>query len=260
MAGQLPVNGTRWRWAAASEIGTSHLKVGSRKQDAFRCFRTEGAGQALCAIVCDGAGSAKFGGEGASLVCRSLSLALRAHFRVHTTCPTNDEIWDSLDSIRDQLAAVAAARSSERRAFASTLVMLVVTEHEVLIVHIGDGAVVARTSLGEWRTASQPQNGEYASTTYFITDDPAPTVRFTRLQAEYDAFSVFSDGIENLAIDQKSGAAHGPFFQTMLKPLDATMLAGKNRKLSAALADFLKAPRVCDRTDDDKSVILISSR
>ncbi len=46
----------------------------------------------------------------------------------------------------------------------------------------------------------------------------------------------------------------------MMTPLDQTPTAGKSLSLSAALADFLGSERVCERTDDDKSLILISTQ
>ncbi|WP_354326954.1 PP2C family serine/threonine-protein phosphatase [Porphyrobacter sp. MBR-155] len=246
-----------WRWAAASEIGSSHLRLGTRKQDAMSCFLT-GSG-ALCAIVCDGAGSAPFGGEGASVLVRTLSESLRAHFRVGRVLPEDDDVWSWVDSARDRLAMAAEQRETTRRAFASTLVMLVATGNKILTAHIGDGAIVARTGAA-WETISPPENGEFASTTYFATDDPMPRLRLERHEGEWTGFAVFSDGIENLVLDHRNDAPHEPFFNTMIAPVDALNEPGKDAKLSSALAAFLRGPKVCDKTDDDKTLLLLSSR
>ncbi len=221
------------------------------------CFR---ANEALCAIVCDGAGSAEHGGEGASVICHTLTDALRRHFRQGAALPDNEDIWSWIDTARDRIGIAAEKRGKTPRAFAATLVMLVATRHAVLTAHVGDGAVVARLTDESWRTLSPPENGEYASMTYFVTDDPAPRLRITRVTEGHTGFAVFSDGIENLALDHRTDAPHAPFFKSMLDPLDKYEKDGKSAKLSAALAGFLNSPRVCDKTDDDKTLLLISAR
>jgi hypothetical protein len=258
MAGLSPVDGERWRWAAASQIGSAHQKLGIRKQDAWQCFVV---GRIFCAIVCDGAGSAQFGGEGASVVCRIASTAIRSHLRETGRLWSDEEAWRCIDLVRDTLAHAAERRHVPRRNFASTLIMLVAAPEDLMIVHIGDGAVVARDQSGVWRALSWPESGEYASSTYFVTDDPAPRVRFTRFQESYDGFAVFSDGIENVALDLQAKQPHEPFFRSMLNPLDRMVTTlGKNFELSQALSNFLGSERLCAKTDDDKTLIICSGR
>ncbi len=261
MAGQLSTDRARWRWATASQIGTSHVRLGTRKQDALRCFLTgEDSSPVLCAIVCDGAGSAEYGGQGASLVCRILSVSIREHFRSAREIPTEDQVWAWIDLARDSLAVAAERKATRRQAFATTLVMLVATPEKILTVHVGDGAIVAREKSGVWRALSWPESGEYASTTYFVTEDPAPKVRILSVPVEFDAIAIFTDGIENLALDHKAMTPHEPFFRNMMSPIDNAPSSGKVRSLSDALASFLKSEKVCSRTDDDKSLILASVR
>jgi len=114
---------SRWTWACASQVGTSHIRTGQRLQDAYSCFAsTSGGREFFVGIVSDGAGSAEFGGEGASLVCRSISVAARRHFAMGQglPSPTTFEFW--VDEARDRIYQVAQARSKDARDFASTLV------------------------------------------------------------------------------------------------------------------------------------------
>lgn len=251
----------RWRWALASQIGTSHIRLGTRKQDALKTFTLQGKDgrQILCAMVCDGAGSAQYGGEGASLTCRIISQAIRQHFSDTDMMPNTVEIWSWIDAVRDRMAQAAENREAIRKNFACTLVLLITREDEQMIVHIGDGAVVGRDQAGEWKALTWPENGEYASSTYFITDDPEPRVRFIEGNELYTAYALFSDGIEDMALDQKAMTAHTPFFTSMIRHLDGAGGEGKDHGLSAALATFLDSDRVCERTDDDKSLILLSA-
>lgn len=251
----------QWRWALASQIGTSHIRLGTRKQDALKTFTLQGKDgeQILCAMVCDGAGSAQYGGEGASLTCRLISQAVRQHFSKTDVIPTTEEIWSWIDTVRDCMAQAAEKREVSRKSFACTFILLIARINENIIVHIGDGAVVGRDHAGEWKALTWPENGEYASSTYFITDDPEPKIRFVEGNQIYSAYALFSDGIEDLALDHKAMTAHAPFFNSMIRPLDNLSFEGKDQNLSAALATFLDSDRVCDRTDDDKSLILLSS-
>ena len=214
----------------------------------------------MCAIVCDGAGSAEFGGQGASVVCRTLTQGLRLHFATSDLLPSDDDIWSWIDLARDQLGFAAGKREKPLRAFATTLVLLIVSDDTALIAHVGDGAVVARDGHDGWSTLSEPANGEYASMTYFVTDDPAPQLRISRVTNAFTGFAVFSDGIEHLALDHRNNQPHAPFFNTMLAPLDGSPEIGRISKLSAALAAFLGGTRVCEKTDDDKTLILLSAR
>ena len=110
------------------------------------------AGDALCGIVCDGAGSAEHGGEGASVISHTIANALRRHFRQSPDLPDDDNIWSWVDAARDRIGIAAEKRGKTPRAFAATLVMLVATRNAALTAHVGDGAVVARLADQSWQT------------------------------------------------------------------------------------------------------------
>ena len=251
----------RWRWALASQAGTSHLRLGTRKQDAVTCFTVAGkkGQQLVCAMVSDGAGSAQYGGEGASLTCRRLSQTVRQHFNTQGDMPNAIEVESWINSLRDQMTRAANNRKVGRKEFACTLVLLLLGQHESMIVHIGDGAIVGREGRGEWKVLSWPENGEYASSTYFITDEPMPRIRFVEADEIHTAYALFTDGIEDIALESLAKTAHAPFFSKMIYPIDHSSARGKDQDLSLALAAFLVSDRVCERTDDDKTLILLSA-
>jgi hypothetical protein len=106
-----------------------------------------------------------------------------------------------------------------------------------------------------WDVPSWPAHGEYASSTYFVTDDPEPRLQFVQLADGISELAVFSDGIERLALDFANKTASERFFDPMFAPL-ARSAPGRNRTLSSNLRRYLDSPRIIDRTDDDKSLIL----
>jgi hypothetical protein len=124
----------------------------------------------------------------------------------------------------------------------------------VAVGQIGDGAVVGRWPDGRLETLSLPQRGEYANETTPLTADAAlENLRVTVWPRPIQALALFSDGLQALALDLASGAPHAPFFAPFLaalaEPLDPDAIG-------ARLADFLDSPRVCARTDDDKTLLV----
>jgi hypothetical protein len=248
-----------WCYALASVTGSSHIRAGTRLQDAKQGFVvTAPQGDSrFVAIVSDGAGSAEFGGQGASIVCRTMTVQARDYLRTHADLPDNDVIRSWLDIARDRICLAAARRNTTPREFAATMILLVASAGEIVTAHIGDGAIVARERDSfAWSVLSAPHNGEYASTTYFVTDDPHPVLRISRLENIFSSLAAFSDGIESLVLDSVSGTASPAFFTPMARPLDASLVLGKDLALSKSLASFLAGDRLNERTDDDKTLII----
>lgn len=254
-AGLLQGEVVSWRWASASVIGTSHIQNDGRLQDAYAVAAFENGG--IFAVVSDGAGSAKFGAYGAWLTCRFLSVRFREWVRVNPGMPSNEELANWIDELRGRISAIATRRESKSRQFAATLAAIVVTPNEAITLHIGDSAVVGRNNT-EWEVLCWPENGEYASTTYFVTDDPEPRLNITRHPRKHDAFALFSDGVGDLALLHLKQCAHARFFDPIFRPIDAAPGEGRLVELSAELATYLAGSSVCERTDDDKTLILIS--
>ena len=244
-----------WRWASASVIGTSHIQNSDRLQDAYVVTELDDHG--ILAIVSDGAGSAKFGAYGAWLTCRFLSVRFREWLRANSDLPSDVILVGWIDELRDQISHTATQREGTPRQFAATLAAIIVSPDEAVTLHIGDSAIVARNGAG-WDVLCWPENGEYASSTYFVTDDPEPRLNISRHQREHNAFALFSDGVGDLALSHLEQVAHPRFFDPMFRPVDAESGEGRLVELSAMLATYLASPSVCERTDDDKTLILIS--
>jgi hypothetical protein len=139
---------------------------------------------------------------------------------------------------------------------AATLIGALVCSNRAIVCHVGDGAcVLRRKGCSSWEVPSWPAHGKYASATYFVTDDPEAQLHFNSIEGEFSELAMFSDGIERLALDFVNKSASDRFFSPMFAPL-ANLGPGRDRGLSGSLRRFLDSPRILERTDDDKSLVL----
>lgn len=248
-----------WSWVGARATGTSHAREEKECDDAGACREVwTPSGPALVAVASDGAGSAPLSRFGSAIVARSFCRSASAYLRAGSRVDDIDEAVarDWLDEMRDRIARRAQLGGQPARAFASTMVGVVVGLDAAVVVHVGDGACALRLA-GEtvWRVPSWPAQGEYAATTYFVTDDPEPRLSVASVRGCVEEVAVFTDGMERLALDFAAGAAFDRFFESVFPALRREP-PGRRRRLSRDLHDFLDSAPVTDRTDDDKTLLM----
>jgi Protein phosphatase 2C len=253
-----------WRWAGACSIGTSHTKANLECQDRAACVNVKtSSGSAIVAVVSDGAGSALKATQGASIVCLEFHRRASAYFRSGGAIAdiSVSLTADWIDSIRERIYVTATSANLKPRDYAATLVALIANDRQSVVVHIGDGAAVVRKrETQEWSVPSWPFQGEYASTTRFVTDDPLARFELVHLDASIDRFAVFSDGMENLVLDRREKSAPAALFERLFQPLVIWDGVGRSRHLSRHLRNYLGSEKVCAATDDDKALILGAHR
>ncbi|WP_137787493.1 PP2C family serine/threonine-protein phosphatase [Sphingomonas sp. 3P27F8] len=246
-----------WTWAGASQRGTAHAQAGEHRQDAFCVLAVEPG--YLIAVVCDGAGSTKYGGLGAAIAARVLTNRAADWIAAKGRMPTPSEIELWVAEVRLMIIVSADRLGCAPSQFAATLVLAVSDGTSAITAHIGDGAIVARpagdTALVD---LSWPDSGEYASTTYFLTD-ASPRLRISVINhCPIDRLALLTDGLERLALDFAASASHRPFFDGLFSAVAASNTVGADRSLSHKLAAWLDSADVNSRTDDDKTLILAS--
>jgi Protein phosphatase 2C len=246
-----------WMWVGACATGSSHVRTGTACQDRAGCLQLAD-GKALIAVVSDGAGSAEFSAVGSRIVVNGFTRCALNHFKAGLSLPqiSQDIIFNWLDDIRERINFAAEERAACPRDLAATLVGAIVSAEYAVIAHIGDGACVMRRAASqEWEVPSWPAHGEYASTTYFITDDPQPNLNLVAVEGVFSELAIFSDGLERIALDFNNSTAYSPFFDSKFIHLEG-LPAGRNRGLSVGLRKYLESGPILERTDDDKSLIL----
>lgn len=255
-----------WRLISASSVGTSHLGLGTPCQDHGRCqVLHDSQGEAILVVaVSDGAGSAKHAEIGSEIACATAMACaegfLGQGLGARDINVETGRAW--VAAIQAMLEARAAADEQTIRDYACTLLVAVVGAQEAAFMQIGDGAIVVPADeAGGWRWVHWPQRGEFVNTTHFVTEKDAPDrLAFVRHEGPLDEVAVFTDGIEPLVLHYATQTVHAPFFDQMFPPVRSVVAEGLDERLSAALGKYLASPVICDRTDDDKTLVLASRR
>ena len=255
-----------WKYVYGTLAGTSHLAKGLPCQDnSLICEFTEaGSEPVLLLVASDGAGGASRADVGSKLVCDSVHALITAYLKQNASLSgITKELTESWldDWIRRDLHKQASLEDLQIREFACTLVTALIGTQTSVFFQIGDGAIVI-ADRDKYRHIFWPQNGEYANSTYFVTDDNAlDNLLFAKIDhSPVDEISLFTDGLQNLALKFDTKSAHSPFFLPLFTRLRAEEASGESELLTPLLKEFLGSTAVNERTDDDKTLLLATRR
>lgn len=146
------------------------------------------------------------------------------------------------------------------RELSCTLLAVAIGRTAGAALQIGDGVIAVRQAGDEWCWVFWPQRGEFANTTFFLTDPGAlERVCVDEVFSVADV-AIVTDGIEPLALHYQTQTIFTPFLDAMVSPLIDARSPGEVRRLSDALEAFLASDKVQARTDDDATVLLATNR
>lgn len=250
----------------ASSIGSSHLASDQPCQDShFYIDLADSAGRPVTILVAsDGAGSAVLAEVGAMLACQTFAKLVAAYL----------ESGGAVEKIRRplvarwiagvvyRLAMRAQADGFECQDYACTLLAAIVGAEASAFIQVGDGAMVVSGAAADgWTYVFWPQHGEFANTTNFLTSDDVFEVLDFHVSTEpLEEIALFTDGLENLVLNQAERAVHAPFFDSMFQSVRRSTAAGHDPALSRDLEKYLATSPIAERTSDDKTLILASRR
>lgn len=182
-----------YRTSCAQFTGRSHVHSGAPCQDyvAARAQR-----DFACVALADGAGSKAHSEYGARAVVKAVTRVLADRF---------EELWSLPAYQATEIVLQHCLQALERETFrqrcslsdlASTLLFVAHSKGRYLAGHLGDGCIIHQQEDGQIVVLSHPENGEYANTTFFVTDASAHSrLRLYRDECGQGAgFVVMSDG------------------------------------------------------------------
>jgi len=250
----------QWKVFLASAAGKNHIDCQLPCQDAGHHLTVDGV---LIGVVCDGAGSASQGQRGADFLARTIPALLAqalgsAELPVPGTAGApvdyRDALLPLLHDARTRLEEIARAHGLALRDFASTVVGCLSSWRGGCFFHIGDGFAICAGSDGR-SVLSQPENGEYADQTYFITDDFwTDHVRVTPLpQVERGCLiGLMTDGTSPFAVNR----ARSGFFAPFIEPVVGFLSRASEHDGNQALQGLLQDEKTHAITADDKTLLL----
>ena len=119
------------------------------------------------------------------------------------------EAW--VDAARERVLEEAATQGVAPRQLACTLLVALAGDDWAAFAQIGDGVIVFNGGAG-YELAFWPDNGEYANTTRFLTDDDyRKHLRIEVVTRKVSELAVMTDGLQMLALDFKGGRVHERF-------------------------------------------------
>lgn len=254
----------KWRYAQASVIGLAHLNQETECQDRFACetLKTKN-GEIFIAAVADGAGSTTHGQIGAEIACKLFVTEIKSFLRssgasVKSISEDFGKYW--VEFFQKKLEETAQRDEKNLREYASTFIGAIVGEKAAVFFQIGDGAAVYSVSGASesYRFAIAPLESEYVNMTEFLTDKLATEqFRYALIEENIEDLILFSDGIYAVAVNYQTNQPHEPFLMPMIAPLrNGNATNGLNEKLEK----FLSSPKINEKTDDDKTIILASRK
>jgi hypothetical protein len=245
-----------WKLLFQSVQGTAHERAGQPCQDSCRVrLRRTAHGPVLVLACADGAGSASHAEVGARLACRGVVRLVLDDLRngLPVAQVERDTVLSWHERLRQQFRKEAEQRQLDVHQLACTLLLAVVADDAAAFSQVGDGAIVLADG-DAYRTVFWPQNGEYANSTNFLTDDAfADSLAFDRRTGQVDELALFTDGLQMLALNFADHTVHQPFFVPMFRKLRS---AAPGEGLARALRQFLRSPAVNQRSDDDRTLVL----
>ena len=237
----------------ASRQGASHLKDGTPNQDsavvATSCLGR--LGPAAIMAVSDGAGSARYSQFGAQAACaagvaslarqldRNRAIAVKGHL---LRSALQRAVRSARRSVMD--TAHQSAGAVNVNDYACTVMLALASERLVGVAHVGDGCVVVGDG-DEWRLLSEPDNGEFANETKFLTNPRnVPRIAVTS-GSGVRCVAAITDGLQDVALSLGT-APYERFWTPLYRALNRSSASTPDSVLETLLRKVGDAGKATD--------------
>lgn len=240
-----------WRVLGASVAGARHQIGNTPCQDAC-CWRTFGTNNEwLVLAVADGAGDSAHAQLGSTLVCHELVRRIDTCLCDLLCVPAR--LFSLFAQVHEALLHQAEQNRIRPRDLACTALLALVGPEFAALAQLGDGAIVYGLG-GNYEVAFWPEPDEYANAADVLTDATfQERLRVKLVPETIREIAIFTDGLQRLTLDFSARTAYPAFFRPLFAKLRTTT---HPEDLITPFQLFLNSPRVNQRTDDDKTLIV----
>lgn len=257
-----------WEAFGASVTGQGHLHQNQPGQDRFSTFQWVGKDPVshLMVIVCaDGAGSAAKSWAGAWMGCRAVIQAIQQRLQtssgearlIRSEGWTEAYIKHLFDQSRRRIQRWSSTLNATPADLATTMNLAVIGPDFGCFAQVGDGLIgfQVQDNPNPWELANQPDQGEFAGETTFLTSPNwLDQMRIRMVREPLGRVFVSTDGLLSVILDQSSGQIHTRFVNPLFTVLENPAMPSNLKKVS--LGQFLQSDRIKSRCDDDLTLIL----
>lgn len=203
--------------------------------------------------LADGAGSKKYthSAQGAECVTKTIAKFFCNNFDKFYEKEDTNELCSVIMAVCQRALKVKADEIDvdDIIKMSSTLLVVAVKDNKMIACHIGDGVIGRLTSKGT-EVISAPDNGEFASTTYFITN-PHANEHIHIIKDKIDdviSYFLMSDGTQEYVYDEVNKCFHDAARKMALFPYNSN----GQEKLEQTIIEYMID---ADPSSDDCSFI-----
>jgi serine/threonine protein phosphatase PrpC len=236
--------------AYAKIIGRSHIESNTVCQDSISIsYRRE----VSCVSLSDGAGSCKHSDIGSKLTSKILCKAFSSKFDILFKLEDRESAQYLIDQIITALDSKGISLQCDISQLSATAMFVAIKNDTYIAGHIGDG-VIGILHSNNLSVLSQPENGEFSNSTFFVTGNNAAShLRIYRGTIQSgDGFVLMSDGTAESLYDkqmQQLSVGCSTLFQWFFKTTEKKM----NKILQSNLENLISK-----KTTDDCSIAIVS--
>lgn len=250
-----------WRAVARSVIGVRHQtqKLPCQDYGQHHTFR-----EVVVGAIADGAGSAKYAEIGAKVAVErvlqflaSSEQSIKKKNRLTHAFTEQEASAVFRKAVELAIAALQQTAATDQCSLsdlACTLLVFLATPNWLAAMQIGDGFILTRCQNESYQLLFQPDRGEFANETTFVTStDALESMQVKVLDRKQQFICASTDALERVAIRLSDWTPFSPFFQPLEDYMKETAHPEED---DAYLMSFLESERLNQRIDDDKTLLL----
>lgn len=261
------LNADCWRVVAASVTGINHIHVQRGCEDAFYpSYDANFAADTFVSAVADGLGSASHAAQGAQCAVKCAVTAMNAKLAGNSQPIPSDSLFDVFQAVQQELILLAEELGVDVNEVACTLQLVVMSAHQLLIGHVGDGLVLGIRSRridddqNPVELLSMMRSKGFGNLTHTVVGKDLQKhiqVMDIRQNAfdQYDGVILMTDGAQTLCFEYQVKQPYQPFFVQLLTWLDANKSTSIT-ELNNQLAGFFTSDDTRQKSGDDITFVV----